>query len=318
MKPTIVVHGGAGAWRRDNDAEVRAALREALQAGGAVLERRGRALDAVQAAVEVLEDSPYFNSGRGAVATADGTVELDAAIMDGTGRRAGACAAVKGIRHPVALARTILDGTPHVLMAGEGAERVADEAGLERVPAEWFERAHGMSGPEPIPVGAGAAARAAELALQAPANHPSHDEIPFDEAETVGAVAVDAAGHLAAATSTGGMRGQLPGRVGDAPLPGAGTYAEDGVCAVSGTGDGEAFITAMAAHEVATMMRHAKLPIEECCRLVLRGRVGGTGGLIGVTPAGEVALPFTTPAMARGLLRAGEEPQVAIGPEELA
>lgn len=317
MKPTIVVHGGAGAWRRDNDAEVRAALREALLAGGAILARRGRAVDAVQAAVEVLEDAPWFNAGRGAVPTADGTVELDAAIMDGTGRRAGACAAVRGIRHPVALARTILDGTPHVLMVSEGAERVAAEAGLERVGPEWFQRAYATSGPEPVPPGDGAAARAAALAAAGAGNRASHDEIPYDEAETVGAVAVDAARHLAAATSTGGMRGQRPGRVGDAPLPGAGTYAEDGVCAVSGTGDGEAFITALAAYEVATMIRHAGLPIEECCRLVLRGRVGGTGGLVGVTPAGDVALPFTTPAMARGLLRAGEQPLVAIGPEEL-
>jgi len=304
MKPTIVVHGGAGAWRRDNDAAVREALRESLLAGGAILARGGGAVDAVQAAVELLEDAPWFNAGRGAVATADGTVELDAAIMDGAGRRAGACAAVRHIRHPIALARVILEDTPHVLVVGEGAERVAAAAGLERVGPEWFERAHAVSGPEPVPAGGGVAARAAA--------------IPYDEAETVGAVAVDAAGHLAAATSTGGMRGQLPGRVGDAPLPGAGTYAEDGVCAVSGTGDGEAFITALAAHEVAAMIRHARLPIEECCRLVLRGRVGGTGGLVAVTPAGDVALPFTTPAMARGLLRAGEQPLVAIGPEELA
>jgi L-asparaginase / beta-aspartyl-peptidase len=130
----------------------------------------------------------------------------------------------------------------------------------------------------------------------------------------VGAVALDAAGHLAAATSTGGMRGQLPGRVGDAPLPGAGTYAEDGVCAISGTGDGEAFITAFAAHEVAAMLRHTKLSLEECCRLVLRGRVGGTGGLIGVRPDGTAALLFTTPAMARGVWRPGEGLRVAIGP----
>jgi beta-aspartyl-peptidase (threonine type) len=283
-----------------------------------VLERRGRAVDAVQAAVEVLEDSPYFNSGRGAVETADGTVELDAAIMDGTGRRAGACAAVRGIRHPVQLARTILDGTPHVLMVGEGAERVADEAGLERVPPEYFERAQGLSGPEAIPVGEGAAARAAALALEPAGNHPRADEIPFDEAETVGAVAMDYARHVASATSTGGMRGQLPGRVGDAPIPGAGTYAEDGVCAVSATGDGEAFITAFAAHEVATMMRHANLPIEECCRLVLRGRIGGTGGMVGIAFNGDVTLPFTTPAMARGMLRVGDPPLVAIGPEDLA
>jgi len=304
MKPTIVVHGGAGAWRRDNDAAVREALRESLLAGGAILARGGGAVDAVQAAVELLEDAPWFNAGRGAVATADGTVELDAAIMDGAGRRAGACAAVRHIRHPIALARVILEDTPHVLVVGEGAERVAAAAGLERVGPEWFERAHAVSGPEPVPAGGGVAARAAA--------------IPYDEAETVGAVAVDAAGHVAAATSTGGMRGQLPGRVGDAPLPGAGTYAEDGVCAVSGTGDGEAFITALAAHEVAAMIRHAGLPLDECCRLVLRGRVGGTGGLVAVTPAGDVALPFTTPAMARGLLRDGEQPLVAIGPEELA
>jgi beta-aspartyl-peptidase (threonine type) len=245
-------------------------------------------------------------------------VELDAAIMDGTGRRAGACAAVTGVRHPVALARTVLDGTPHVLMVGRGAEELAAEAGLERVDEDWFARAAALSGPEAIPPGAVAAARSAAFAAAGDLNRPPADAVPFDEAETVGAVAVDAAGHLAAATSTGGMRGQLPGRVGDAPLPGAGTYAEDGVCAVSGTGDGEAFITAFAAHEVAAMLRHTELGIDECCRLVLRGRVGGTGGLIGVTPDGTVALPFTTPAMARGVLRAGEEPWVAIGPDEAA
>jgi beta-aspartyl-peptidase (threonine type) len=310
----IAIHGGAGAWRRDNEDHVLEALREALRAGGDVLNRRGRAVDAVQAAVEVLEDAPWFNSGRGAVATADGTVELDAAIMDGTGRRAGACAAVTGLRHPIALARTVLDGTPHVLMVGVGAERLADEAGLERVDAEWFERAAALSGPEPIPPGDAAAARQAALAAAGDLNRLPAELIPFDEAETVGAVALDAAGHLAAGTSTGGMRGQLPGRVGDAPLPGAGTYAEDGVCAVSGTGDGEAFITAFAAHEVASMLRHTDLLIEECCRLVLRGRVGGTGGMVAVTPDGTVAMPFTTPAMARGVMRAGEEPWVAVGP----
>ena len=140
------------------------------------------------------------------------------------------------------------------------------------------------------------------------------EETPYREAETVGAVALDAAGHLAAATSTGGMRGQLPGRVGDAPLPGAGTWAEDGVCAISATGDGEAFITAAVAHEVSTMIRHARLPLDEACSLVLRSRVPGTGGLIGVGPDGAVSLPFTTPAMARGVLRTGEQPHVAIGP----
>jgi beta-aspartyl-peptidase (threonine type) len=145
--PVIVVHAGAGAWSRDRETEVHAALEEALRAGGEVLARRGRAVDAVQAAVEVLEDAPWFNAGRGAVATADGSVELDAAIMDGTGRRAGACAAVTGVRHPIALARIVLDGTPHVLMVGRGAERLADEAGLERVGEDWFASAASLSGP---------------------------------------------------------------------------------------------------------------------------------------------------------------------------
>lgn len=301
--PVIVLHGGAGAWRRDGEDQVLAVLREALHAGGAVLARRGRALDAVQAAVEVLEDAPWFNAGRGGVPTSEGTVELDAAIMDGSGRRAGACAAVTGVRHPIALARRVLDGTPHVLVVGAGAERLADEGGLERVDADWFARANALSGPEAIPSGG-----AGELRSR-PA-----EEVPFTEAETVGAVALDAAGHLAAATSTGGMRGQLPGRVGDAPLPGAGTWAEDGVCGVSATGDGEAFITAAVAHEIAAMLRHSSLPLGEACSLVLRSRVHGTGGVIAVAPDGSVALPFTTPAMARGVLRAGEEPRVAIGP----
>jgi L-asparaginase / beta-aspartyl-peptidase len=303
--PVIVVHGGAGAWRRDGEDQVHAALRDALLAGGAVLRRRGKALDAVQAAVESLEDSPQFNAGRGAVTTADGSIELDAAIMDGGRRHAGACAAVTGVRHPVALARTVLEGTPHVLMVGRGAERLADEAGLERVDHDWFAHAAELSGPEAVPPGQAAdyRRRAAELT-------------PIEEAETVGAVALDHAGHLAAATSTGGMKGQLPGRVGDAPLPGAGTWAEDGVCAVSATGDGEAFITSVTTHEVTALIRHGKLGLQEACSLVLRSRVPGTGGLVAVAPDGTVALPFTTPAMARGLLRSDGEPWTAIGPGE--
>jgi L-asparaginase / beta-aspartyl-peptidase len=300
--PVIVVHGGAGMWRREGEDQVHAALRDALRAGGDVLARRGSALDAVQAAVESLEASPQFNAGCGAVVTADGTVELDAAIMDGVSRRAGACAAVTGVRHPVALARTILDGTPHVLMVGAGAERLADEAGLERVGQDWFQRAAELSGPEAIPPG-----KAAEFRARAA------EDVPIEEAETVGAVAIDHAGHLAAATSTGGMKGQLPGRVGDAPLPGAGTWAEDRICAVSATGDGEAFITAATAHEVASLVRHAGLDLGEACSLVLRSRVPGTGGLIAIDGDGGVALPFTTPAMARGVLWTGGEPWTAIG-----
>jgi beta-aspartyl-peptidase (threonine type) len=293
-------------------------MRDALAAGAAILERGGPAIDAVQAAVESMEAATQFNAGRGAVATADGTVELDAAIMDGASRRAGAVAAVRRVRHPVALARAVLDRTPHVLMVGEGAERLAGDFGVEQVPPEFFERAAHLSGPEPVPVGKAAEARrAAEAGAVLPYDGPSivresASSIPYDEAETVGAVALDAGGHLAAATSTGGMRGQLPGRVGDAPLPGSGTWAEDRVCAVSATGDGEAFITSVAAHEVATLLRHAGFGLPEACSLVLRSRVHGTGGMIGVAPDGTIAMQFTTPAMARGFWRAGAEPWTAV------
>ena len=300
----IAIHGGAGLWAREGEEEVHEILREALRAGGAILKRGGKALDAVQAAVEVLEDAPRFNAGRGAVETADGTVELDACVMDGVGRRAGAVACVRGIRHPVQLARAVLDHTPHVLLVAEGAERLATEYGLERVDDEWFASAQGLAGGDPVPVG-----QAAELRRRAA------EDTPIDESETVGAVAVDIGGHVAAATSTGGMKGQWPGRVGDAPLPGAGTFAEDGVCAVSATGDGEAFMTAVAAHEVAVLVRHGRLDIGEAASLVLRSRIGGTGGMVVVSPRGKVAMPFTTPAMARGLLRDGEEPWTAIGPD---
>jgi beta-aspartyl-peptidase (threonine type) len=299
----IAVHGGAGLWSRDGEDEVHEILAQSLRAGARILSRGGKALDAVQAAVEVLEDAPRFNAGRGAVATAEGAVELDASVMDGVGRRAGAVACVTGVRHPVALARAVLDHTPHVLIVGKGAERLADEYGLERLPHEEFAKVQGLAGGDPVPPG-----MAAELRRAA-------EETPIDESETVGAVAVDAGRHVAAATSTGGMKGQWPGRVGDAPLPGAGTFAEDGVCAVSGTGDGEAFMTAVAAHEVAVLVRHGRLDIHEASSLVLRGRIGGTGGMVVVSPFGDVAMPFTTPAMARGVLRDDGEPWTAIGPD---
>jgi beta-aspartyl-peptidase (threonine type) len=300
----IAVHGGAGLWSREGEDEVHAILAEALRAGGRILQRGGKALDAVQAAVEVLEDAPRFNAGRGAVATADGSIELDASVMDGVGRRAGAVACVKGVRHPVALARAVLDHTPHVLIVGEGAERLADAYGIERLPHEEFAKVQGLAGGDPVPPGL-----AAELRRRAA------EDTPIEESETVGAVAVDAGRHVAAATSTGGMKGQMPGRVGDAPLPGAGTFAEDGVCAVSATGDGEAFMTAVAAHEVAVLVRHGRLDIEEAASLVLRGRIGGTGGMVVVSPHGQVTMPFTTPAMARGVLRDDGEPWTAIGPD---
>lgn len=273
----IAVHGGAGTPRsgrvRDEDG-CHAALADALAAGRDVLEAGGAALDAAEAAVHVLEDFPLFNAGRGAVPAGDGRFELDACVMDGASGAAGACANVTGVRHPVALARVVMEQTRHVLVVGEGAERLAHEHGLEIVEADWFAT-----------------------------------DVKGTDHGTVGAVARDASGGLAAATSTGGVRGQLEGRVGDAPLVGAGTYAANGVCAVSCTGIGETFIRAVAAHEVASLIRHGGASLDVAAREVV-GRV--EGGLIAVDAGGNVAAPFNTALMYRGVWHAGAEPSTAI------
>jgi beta-aspartyl-peptidase (threonine type) len=249
-----------------------------------VLEGGGSSLDAVQAAVESLEDSPLFNAGRGSVLTADGVVEMDASIMSGADLRAGAVAAVTGVRHAVALARVVMEKTPHLLLAGAGAERLAAEFGLEVCEREWFvtdrQRERWMA-----------------------------------SKGTVGAVALDAAGHLAAATSTGGVRGQLPGWVGDSPLIGAGCYADDATCAVSATGDGELIIRALLAAEVASLMRLRGLALAEAAKTALRERVGplrGDAGLIALDLAGNVAMPANTTVMHRGVRRNGGEPETAV------
>jgi L-asparaginase / beta-aspartyl-peptidase len=284
--PVLLVHGGCGNPRggavRDEPSYHRA-LEAALEAGWAALDRGG-ALDGVQAAVESLEDCPLFNAGRGSVLTADGVVEMDAAVMVGSERRAGAVAAVTRVRHPVALARAVMEETRHVLIAGAGAERIAEERGLELCDPPWFvtERQHERW-----------------LASQG----------------TVGAVALDADGRLAAATSTGGMRGQLPGRVGDSPLIGAGTYADDATCAISATGTGEAMIRTVAAHEVSALMRHRGLTLGAACATVMEqlDPLGAEAGMIAVDGAGNVALPFNTAVMHRGVMRAGSPPETGVG-----
>jgi L-asparaginase / beta-aspartyl-peptidase len=284
--PVLLVHGGCGNPRggavRDEPSYHRA-LEAALEAGWAALDRGG-ALDGVQAAVESLEDCPLFNAGRGSVLTADGVVEMDAAVMVGSERRAGAVAAVTRVRHPVALARAVMEETSHVLIAGAGAERIAEERGLELCDPPWFvtERQHERW-----------------LASQG----------------TVGAVALDADGRLAAATSTGGMRGQLPGRVGDSPLIGAGTYADDATCAISATGTGEAMIRTVAAHEVSALMRHRGLTLGAACATVMEqlDPLGAEAGMIAVDGAGNVALPFNTAVMHRGVMRAGSPPETGVG-----
>jgi isoaspartyl peptidase/L-asparaginase-like protein (Ntn-hydrolase superfamily) len=295
-EPALVVHGGAGPLPREpfDPAPVTAALEAALDAGWSRL--AGGALDAAQAAVEALEDAPMFNAGRGSVLTSAGSVEMDAAVMHGPDRSAGAVACVSRVRHPVALARATMERTPHVLMSGRGAERLAEELDLELLKPEWFVTARERE-------------RLARWQARAAA-------LPAEPGGgTVGAVARDAGGALAAATSTGGVRGQLPGRVGDSPLLGAGTWADE-TCAISATGAGEALIRAAAAHELAALVRHGGLGLAEAADAVLREHVeplGGAAGLIAIAADGPPVLPFTTPAMYRGWRVGGDPPRTAIG-----
>jgi L-asparaginase / beta-aspartyl-peptidase len=282
-EPTIVVHGGAGRSVEDA-APYHAALAEALQAGASALP--AGAVAAAIVAVERLEDSTLFNAGRGSVLTSEGRVEMDAAVMCGRTRRAGAVAAVTGVRHPIALAHAVMEHTPHVLLASEGAERLAAEVGLERVDPDWL-----------------VSDRQRERFLRRGGEEGS-------DGGTVGAVVLDSAGGLAAATSTGGRRGQLPGRVGDSPLIGAGTYADDRM-AVSATGDGEQIVLAVATHELSALVRHAGLDLESACATVLSSVEGA--GLIAIDADGNVATPFNTPAMHRGRLVGDGPIETAVG-----
>ncbi|MCB9539761.1 MAG: isoaspartyl peptidase/L-asparaginase [Myxococcales bacterium] len=293
----VVVHGGAGAVARadtdDATAEARrAGLRAALAAAHAILAAGGPALDAVEAAVVVLEDDPGFNAGRGAVFTHAGTIELDAALMDGATGAAGAVAAVTTARNPIRAARAVMERTPHVLLAGPGADAFVRAAGLEVAPPDYFATAERRAQLER------ARARGA-VVLDHGGDTPNLG--------TVGAVALDAAGRLAAATSTGGMTNKRYGRVGDSPILGAGTWA-DGRVAVSCTGHGEAFLRTAAAHAVAARMRWGGAVLEDAAREALADvrAAGGSGGLIGIDAAGRTVMPFDTGGMYRGQWLAGD------------
>jgi beta-aspartyl-peptidase (threonine type) len=278
MKPVIAIHGGAGVLRADKPGKKqRAVLEQALEAGYSILQAGGQGLDAVAAAVMVLEDSPLFNAARGSSFNADGEIEMDASIMDGESLRAGAVAAVRRIRNPVLAARTVMEKTRHVLLAAQGAERFARRQGLKFEPAAYFHTARRWS------------------ALRQ--NRKSYHG-------TVGAVALDADGNLAAATSTGGYTGKMPGRVGDSPLVGAGTYADNRACAVSGTGLGEAFIRAAVAYDVAARMLYLKESLARASAAALKAvaRLGGDGGLIAVDARGNVAMPFNSEGMYRACI----------------
>jgi beta-aspartyl-peptidase (threonine type) len=258
-------------------------LEAALAAGSAILEKHESALDAVETAVRVLEEDSCFNAGRGSVLTATGCIELDAAIMDGRTRAAGAVSGLRTTRAPISLARRLLEQGPHVFLSGHGADDFARDHGFEQVDNSWFE----------IPE------RRRQLDELLSANG-FDDEVKYG---TVGAVAVDIDGHVAVATSTGGLTAKRWGRVGDSPLIGAGTYADDRSAAVSATGSGEFFIRAVAAHQVAERMRLGGQSLQEALDAVLADveTLGGKGGLIAVDPNGDAAWGFTTPAMYRGM-----------------
>lgn len=276
----------------------REGLQCALSAGAAILKDGGSAIDAVEAAVRMLEDNPLFNAGHGAVFTADGVNELDAAIMDGATRRAGAVAGVTRSRNPVSLARAVMETSPHVLLAGTGADRFAREAGIDQVEPGYFRTEERWRQLE-------AMREAGDGAAQFDAN------IKFG---TVGAVALDSFGHLAAATSTGGLTGKRPGRIGDSPVIGAGTYADDRCCAISATGSGEFYIRASLGHEIGARMRFLGESAQVAADTVQAETkaLGGDGGVIIISNSGEAAWSFNTPGMYRGRAAAGEKPVVGI------
>jgi len=302
---TIVIHGGAGSMTPETlgeagDREARAALARALEAGAAILREGGTALDATQAAVVVLEDDPHFNAGRGSVFTAEGRIECDAAIMDGASLEAGAVAGVRSTRNPIRLAREVMDRSAHVFLAGSGADGFARAHGIEAADPSWFETAERR--------------RQLDEILARP-------DMPFDSAMkygTVGAVAVDMQGHVAAATSTGGLTGKKWGRVGDSPLIGAGTYADDRAAAVSCTGSGEYFIRLGVAHEICARVRLAGWSIEDAADTLIDelGDMGGKGGVIVVSPDGSGGWAFNTKAMYRAMATHDSAPEIAIYGDE--
>jgi len=319
----IAIHGGAGEseWEHMDAATAAAyhdSLGKALAAGSAVLKRGGKALDAVEAAVEVLEDDPLFNAGRGAAFAADGTNEMDAALMDGATLAAGSVASVRTPRHPIALARAVMEHTPYVMMVGAGADAFAHDQGIEQEPPSYFftekrwqqfasiMRASGRTVP-PRPVGAPPEVK--------PIGAAAAPRIFAHRFGTVGAVARDSEGHLAAATSTGGMQGKLPGRVGDSPLIGAGTYASDRSCAVSGTGVGEYFIRLTLAREVCTLVQEGRTPQQAADRMIrteLPALKGGEGGVIVLAPTGEAVWSSNTLGMFRAREAAGSAAEIFV------
>ncbi len=326
----IVVHGGAGVIERSQlgpkgDSEYRAGLTQAIETGAKVLDRGGSSLDAVEATIKVLEDNPLFNAGRGAVFTIDGRNEMDAAVMDGATLRAGAVADVTRTRHPISLARAVMEKTPHVFLIGQGADAFSVQAGLEQEPPSYFFteprwqsllkqlRQEGKPIP-PRPAGV------PPVAVNASPVSQVVDESPDAHIHgTVGVVALDRQGNIAAGTSTGGLQAKMPGRVGDSPIIGAGTYASNQSCAVSGTGTGEYFIRLGVAREVCNLVFFKGMPLQAAVDEVIHKELEalrGDGGVIAITPDGQMAWSFNTPGMFRARLAEGGKIQMGVYNDE--
>jgi L-asparaginase / beta-aspartyl-peptidase len=299
----LAIHGGAGTLPRaesggERELRYRAGLAAALDAGYAVLREFGTSLDAVTRAVMVLEDNPLFNAGLGSVFTLDGRNELDAAIMDGRTLNAGSVCGVTHIRNPIELARAVMEHSEYVMLSGAGAEEFALSRGFALVPRSYFHTPERWRQLERI--------RSGDAGLSA---------LTISHVGTVGAVALDAEGRLAAATSTGGMTGKRYNRIGDSPIIGAGTYADDRSCAVSATGHGEMFIRAAVAHDICSRMRFGSRTLREAVREVVFDelvKLHGEGGVIAIDAQGEISMEFNSEGMFRASRRAGEEAQIAI------
>ena len=309
-KFALAVHGGAGTIERSKitpelERAYRDALERSLRAGYAILEKGGSSLDAVEAAVRILEDDPHFNAGKGAVFTDEGTNELDAAIMDGKTLKAGAVASVKHIKNPISLARMVMEKSPHVMMDCVGAEKFAKQMGVEMVDQKYFYTAERWQAWQRV--------KAAEKKAggRGGKRFIISDQ---DQHGTVGAVARDQAGNLAVATSTGGTTNKKVGRIGDSPVIGAGTYANNATCAVSATGDGEYFIRASVGHDISALMEYRGMSLPEAAQQVLDkvGRLGGTGGLIAIDRTGNITQPFNTSGMYRGSINESGKSEIAI------
>ncbi|NBW40415.1 isoaspartyl peptidase/L-asparaginase [bacterium] len=299
----IVVHGGAGVLDMGTisarrQLAYRAGIREALLAGYSLLEEGGSAVDAVEAAVRSLEDNPLFNAGKGAVLAADGTHYLDAAIMDGKDLSAGAVAGVKRVRNPVVLAREVLNRGEAILLGGEAADEFAGKVGVELTDNSSFTTVHRM--------------KQLQRAIAQGKTALDHEDLFREKKGTVGAVAIDGEGHVAAATSTGGMTNKQPGRIGDSPLIGIGTYAADDTCAISCTGNGEQFIRHHIAGSVSAIIRYSGKTLYSAAELAMKQLPAKAGGFIGISPEGEIVMPFNSLGMIRGWIQSGKE-FIAIG-----